>query len=83
MFAQVLKQVGMAFRASARATAQTNSNTFFEVQLIGAPVAHHVYGAVPLTITTTRPLEVAGELMRDRDPSVWDVLIRPVQMRVN
>lgn len=81
MIVQALKQVGMAFRAS-RAEPRITAPTFFEVQLIGDAVAR--FGAVPLTITTDRPLEVAGELMRDRDPKEWDVEIRPLNSpRVN
>jgi|GEM_PF-2334082 len=75
MIVQVLKQVGMAFSAS-RTKLPTMAEVFFEVQLIGDTVGR--FGAAPLTITTTRPLEVAGELMRDRDPRHWDVEIRPV-----
>lgn len=76
MIVQALKQVGMAFR-SARAEQGTLTKALFEVQLIGD--ATQRFGAVPLTITTDRPLEVAGELMRDRDPREWDVEIRPVR----
>lgn len=75
MFVQALKHVGMAFRA-ARAEPQAMAKAFFEVQLVGE--AGGCLGAVPLTITTDRPFEVAGELMRDRDPRQWDVEIRPV-----
>ncbi|WP_435167203.1 hypothetical protein [Falsirhodobacter sp. 1013] len=78
MIVQALKQVGMAFGA-ARTKLPTPSDVFFEVQLIGDALGR--FGAVPLTITTTRPQEVAGELMRDRDPRQWDVQIRAVGPR--
>lgn len=81
MIVQALKQVGMAIRGSARSGSDTMANAFFEVMLIGGGTGACPVGAVPLTITTTRPMEVAGELMRDRDPRYWDVEIRPVSAR--
>lgn len=78
MFSQALKHVGMAFRGNARSGSDAMSTAFFEVMLIGGGTGACPVGAVPLTITTTRPAEVAGELMRDRDPRYWDVEIRPV-----
>lgn len=43
----------------------------FEVKLVSASP----YGA-PLKLFTTQPLKIAGELLRDRDPLLWDVEIR-------
>lgn len=80
MIVQALKHVGMAIRGGARSGSHSTSNTFFEVMLVGGGAGACV-GAVPLTITTTRPMEVAGELMRDRDPRYWDVEIRPLGPR--
>ncbi|QUS34966.1 hypothetical protein [Falsirhodobacter algicola] len=73
MFVQVLKQIGTALRSSRPGTMAMTEN-LFEVQLIGDPTGR--FGAVPLKVTTHRPLEVAGDLMRDRDPRHWNVAIR-------
>ena len=49
----------------------------FEVQLVDATdLRPHRIGGIPLTVFTNQPLEVAGELLRDRDPNQWDVRIR-------
>ncbi|MCJ8139901.1 hypothetical protein [Falsirhodobacter halotolerans] len=81
MIVQTLKQVGLAFLGSARSGSSATASPFFEVMLISGGTGACPIGAVPLTITTTRPMEVAGELMRDRDPRYWDVEIRPVDGR--
>ncbi len=35
----------------------------------------HCIGGVPLTIYTSDPDEVCDDLMRNRDPRQWDVLV--------
>lgn len=57
--------------ASLRRPVPQTAAPMFEVQLIDcSPVG------MPLTVFTTEPLQVAGELMRDRDTRRWDVKIR-------
>lgn len=74
-----------AFRASRPAAPPQEQpmGMFFEVQLIASEPAASRPCGTPLTVFTEEPLEVAAELLRDRDPNLWDVRIRalPAQNR--
>lgn len=64
-------------RGAIPAPEECMAGMLFEVQLVdAATVKPHRIGTEPLTVFTKQPLEVAGELMRDRDPTLWDVRIR-------
>lgn len=71
-----------AFRSSVtaprlvEAPVEFPSGMLFEVQLVDSDTDFDE----PLTVFTKQPLEVAGELLRDRDPNKWDVRIRALAM---
>ena len=60
--------------ATARAVAQEPRR--YAVHLIDRQTGRlHCVAGIPLTVFTCTPDEVVAELMRNRDPMKWDILI--------